>query len=133
MRTNDKFPRPDVVSDRFPDGTIKLFTKLFPPTQDNPAPRLLIEGDATSLEYLGRMILAQAAYPKDCGYGISPKAAGRALFHKKAEVAISIHRLPCLDPTSNSKRPTIREKTDPPKSKRKQSGRERRRNNSRPS
>jgi hypothetical protein len=94
--------RPDDVSDDFPDGAIKLFTKLLNPTPDGEAARLLIEGDKTSLEYLGRMILAQAAFPLDCSYGISPRSAGRAFFKRGSKLGIVIHRLPCLSPGRES-------------------------------
>ncbi len=98
MRSNPKPTRPDDISDQFPDGAIKLYTKLLPPTEDGDAARIWIEGDRLSLEYLGKVILAQAAYPKDCHFGISPKSAGCAFFKRKAELGIVIHRLPCLSP-----------------------------------
>src|SRR4029077_8396760 len=88
--------RPDDISDELPDGSVKLFTKVLGPTVDGEAARLLIEGDRLSLEYLGKMILAQAAFPLDCHYGISPRTAGRAFFKRGAKVGIVIHRLPCM-------------------------------------
>ena|SRR2546430_2578564 len=90
--------RPDDVSDEFPDGSIKLFTKLLEPTADGEAARIWIEGDRLSLEYLGKMILAQAGFPFDCHYGISPRSAGRAFFKRGAKIGIVIHRLPCMNP-----------------------------------
>src|SRR4029077_15862789 len=90
--------RPDDISDELPDGSVKLFTKVLGPTVDGEAARLLIEGDRLSLEYLGKMILAQAAFPLDCHYGISPRTAGRAFFKRGARVGIVIHRLPCMSP-----------------------------------
>src|SRR5579862_3737470 len=87
---------PDHVSDEFPEGSIKLFTKLLPATRDGEAKRVWIEGDRLSLEYLGKMILTQAAFFGDCHYGLSPKSAGRAFFKRTSTVGIVIHRLPCL-------------------------------------
>jgi hypothetical protein len=89
---------PDHVSSEFPDGAIKLFTKLLPATRDGEAKRVWIEGDRLSLEYLGKMILTQAAFSGDCHYGLSPKSAGRAFFKRTSTVGIVIHRLPCLSP-----------------------------------
>jgi len=97
-RARPAYKRPDDVSDEFPDGAIKLFTKLLPATDDGEAERLCIEGDRLSLEYLGKMILAQAAFPLDCSYEISPKSAGSAFFGRRAKVGIIIHRLPCMNP-----------------------------------
>ena len=90
--------RPDDVADQFPEGAIRLFTKFLPPTRDGAKARLWIEGDKPSLEYLGKMILAQAEFPSDCLYGISPKGAGGALFDRKAQVGIVVHRQPCMNP-----------------------------------
>jgi hypothetical protein len=95
---------PDHVSNEFPEGTIKLFTKLLPATRDGEAKRVLIEGDRLSLEYLGKMILAQASFSGDCHYGLSPVSAGRAFFRRSSTVGIVIHRLPCLSP----KRKTVK-------------------------
>ena len=62
-----------------------------------------IEGDAFSLRFLGRLILAQAEFPLDCGYGISPRGAGNILFSAQAELGIYIHRLPCMDEEQTAK------------------------------
>lgn len=98
IATKSGYKRPDDVSEEFPDGAIRLFTKLLPATEDGEAERVWIEGDRLSLEYLGKMILAQAAFPLDCHYAISPKTAGRAFFGGRSKVGIVIHRLPCMNP-----------------------------------
>jgi hypothetical protein len=93
----DQPKRPDDISDQFLDGSIQLTTRIIPPeSQENDVPTIIIEGDAVSLEYLGKLILAQVAFPLDCGYGISPKGAGNAFFKKGSEVGIYFHRLPCM-------------------------------------
>ena len=89
--------RPDDVSGEFPEGSIQLTTRMLPPECDGDVPSVEIEGDARSLEYLGKLILAQAAFDMDCGYGISPKGGGSAFFGGAAGVGIYIHRLPCMD------------------------------------
>jgi hypothetical protein len=90
--------RPDDVSDRFPEGSIKLKTHLVSPESNGgDAPTVVIEGDELSLEYLGRLILAQAKYRYDCGFGISPKSAGNVFFKSGARIGLYIHRLPCLE------------------------------------
>ena len=97
-KSRSTYKRPDDVSDEFPDGAIKLSTRLLPATDDGEAERVCIEGDRLSLEYLGKMILAQAAFPHDCSYEISPKSAGSAFFGRRVKVGIIIHRLPCMNP-----------------------------------
>ena len=89
--------RPDDVSDDFDKGSIQLTTRLVESADPDGMPTLIIEGDASSLEYLGRLILSQAKYDLDCGYGIDPKGAGSAFFTEQAAVGIYIHRLPCMD------------------------------------
>ena len=56
---------------------------------------ILIEGDTDSLEFLGKLIIAQANFDEDCGFQIAPRGAGDAHFSKKAELGVYIHRLPC--------------------------------------
>jgi hypothetical protein len=106
---------PDHVSSEFPEGSIKLFTKLLPATRDGEAKRVLIEGDRLSLEYLGEMILTQAAFSGDCHYGLSPKCAGRAFFKRTSTVGIVIHRLPCLSPKRKAVKKTRSRKKLPEK------------------
>ena len=56
---------------------------------------ILIEGDTDSLEFLGKLIIAQANFQDDCGFQIAPHSAGCAHFSKDAELGFYIHRLPC--------------------------------------
>lgn len=52
---------------------------------------ILIEGDRNSLEFLAKLIMAQAAFKKDDGFGISPSGAGRSYFAAGSK-GIYIHR-----------------------------------------
>jgi len=57
---------------------------------------ILIEGDASSLEFLGEIILSLAKDEKNkCSYSISPTGSGNAFFEKGSTHGIYIHRLPC--------------------------------------
>ena len=53
---------------------------------------IVIEGAREGLEFLGRLLLAQAA-AKDCGFQLGPHGAGKALFAPEATKGIYIHRL----------------------------------------
>lgn len=99
LRKNRRGKRPDDVSGEFPDGAIKLVTEIIPARAKNDVPTIVFDGDATTLEYLGRLFLAQATYRSNCGFGISPVGAGSSFFVKGSQVGIYIHRQPCLDPT----------------------------------
>ncbi|MEZ5357138.1 MAG: hypothetical protein R2762_31250, partial [Bryobacteraceae bacterium] len=89
--------RPDDVLDDFREGSIDLTTRTIPASGQGDVPMIEIEGDADSLRFLGRLILAQADFPLDCGYGISPRGAGSIVFSPKAELGIYLHRIPCMD------------------------------------
>ena len=62
---------------------------------------VLIEGKNTALEMLGKVLIAQSKYDKDCGSQMSPKGAASKYFSKESTHGIYIHRLPCL----NKKKP----------------------------
>ncbi|MEZ5404449.1 MAG: hypothetical protein R2729_32520 [Bryobacteraceae bacterium] len=88
--------RPDDVIDGFAEGSVVITTRMLQ-GEDGDVRSVEIEGDAETLRYLGRLFLAQADYPADCGFGLSPRSGGYALFSANAEVGIYIHRLPCMD------------------------------------
>lgn len=52
---------------------------------------ILLEGGSYSLEFLARLILAQAGFKKDCGFQISPTGAGASFFAAGSK-GIYIHR-----------------------------------------
>ena len=97
MEEKPKYFRPDDVLDQFPEGRVCITTRIISSTSVEGVPTVLIEGDVLSLRFLGQMILAQAEFPLDCGYGISPRGPGKAVFSPKAELGIYVHRLPCMD------------------------------------
>lgn len=67
---------------------------------DDENDMILIEGDASALEFLGNLFLAQAS-ASDCGFQIAPNSAGKALFNPNSTLGIYIHRVPCMHKTSN--------------------------------
>ena len=52
---------------------------------------ILIEGDRRSLEFLARLIQAQAGFDDDCGFQISPDGAGSSFFAAGSK-GLYIHR-----------------------------------------
>jgi len=57
---------------------------------------ILVEGDATALEFLGQFILAHSRAGKDdCHNGLHPRAAGNAWFTKDSTLGFYLHKLPC--------------------------------------
>ena len=59
---------------------------------------VLIEDDATALEFFGEFVLAHSrAHEDDCGRSLSPKAAGNAWFTKASTLGFYLHKLPCYE------------------------------------
>lgn len=79
---------PDIICEKYKDRKIKLKAQV----KKN---MVIIEGDKTTLEFFGKLVLAQAQFKKDCGFQISPDGAGKIFFHKKSPLGLYIHRLPC--------------------------------------
>ena len=95
MESSERPICPDEVYAQFPEGAIKLKTRILPQNGDGAGcPVMLIEGDALSLQYFARLVLAQAAFPSDCGFEISPTGPGSKFFDNDSQVGIYIHRLP---------------------------------------
>jgi len=84
---------PDKVCGYFADKGIKLTIQKMK-EDDN---YVLVEGEAEALAFLGHLLIAQSEFQKDCGFHLSPKGAGKALFNRKSDTGIYIHRLPCLE------------------------------------
>jgi hypothetical protein len=68
---------------------------------------VLIEGNSTSLKYLGYLLLAHAE-ASDCGDQYSPDGPGSRWFSKDSTLGFYLHRLPCEDHKSKGakKKPT---------------------------
>ena len=87
---------PDNVCAKYADTkdmkkfTIQVYKK-------NGADMVLIEGEAEALEFIGKVIIAQAKFKKDCSFFMGPSTAGKTFFTKNSTHGIYIHRLPCLD------------------------------------
>jgi hypothetical protein len=58
---------------------------------------ILIEGESQALEFLGKVIIAQAKFKRHCDFDMGPKSAGCAFFKKNSTHGIYVHRLPCLN------------------------------------
>jgi hypothetical protein len=56
---------------------------------------VMIEGDSTSLAFLGRLLGAIARSSADCGCQLGPSSAGASLFSSDASVGLYLHRIPC--------------------------------------
>jgi hypothetical protein len=77
---------PDSVSEEFAESGAKLTVRNLNRSY------VLIEGDRRALEFLARLIMAQAAYgEKDCGFQFSPRGPGNALFTKDSTRGFYIH------------------------------------------
>lgn len=83
---------PDKLCDYSADKGIKVTVRKM---KDENC--ILIEGNSDALVFLGQLLIAQAGFEKDCGFQLSPKGAGRALFNSKSNTGIYIHRVPCLE------------------------------------
>ena|SRR5712692_11263750 len=57
---------------------------------------ILLEGDRTALEFLGKLILTYARSDEH-GVQFSPKCAGMARFTKESTLGFYLHRLPCTE------------------------------------
>lgn len=89
---------PDDVWELYDGRKVKLTVKMLPEEKPEGLPWILLEGDRTSLEWLADLILASAAFEKDCGFFVAPDGPGSKFFNKKkSEFGIYIHRLPCIE------------------------------------
>jgi hypothetical protein len=81
---------PDQVCATFAAGDGQITIKML------GTENILIEGSAAALEFLGKLLHAQATFSSNCGFQISPTGAGNALFSESSSLGIYIHRLPCM-------------------------------------
>ena len=80
---------PDEICAAYAKRRIKITIR----TLDDDEDVVLIEGTRDALEFLGHLLLAQAACP-DCGFQLSPGGAGKALFSIESTKGVYLHRLP---------------------------------------
>lgn len=80
----------DELCEQFSRKKTKLTVKFL----DGEKDMILFEGEASALEFLGKLLIAQST-ASDCGFEIAPNSAGRALFSTDSTLGIYIHRIPC--------------------------------------
>jgi len=79
--------------------------------------KILIEGSAKALEFLGKVVLAHSqADADDCGNGLGPRAAGSSWFRKDSTLGFYLHRLPCRKGSLAKKRAPKKHKSHSPAS-----------------
>jgi hypothetical protein len=82
---------PDEVCGSYADQNVKITCRRI------DGGLVLLEGSQEALEFLSRLILAQADFAMDCGFQLAPDGPGGALFNKQSDLGIYIHRLPCVE------------------------------------
>ena len=56
---------------------------------------VVIQGNKRTLEFVGKLLLAQARSKGDCGFQLSPTGPGRKFFRRSSAYGLYIHLLPC--------------------------------------
>jgi hypothetical protein len=62
---------------------------------------VMIQGSKESLEFLGRLLVAQSSFDGDCGVQIGPGGPG-STFLAPGSLGIYVHRVPCSHKTQKS-------------------------------
>ena len=88
VRSEDVEATTNEICEHFADSGAKLTVKLLERTE------VLIEGDASSLEFLANYILAYVN-GEEHARNISPKSAGSDFFNSDSTKGLYIHILPC--------------------------------------
>src|ERR1700730_15616546 len=91
---------PDDVCARFAKKQMLKVALL--PADEGGGDYMLLEGNKAAYEFLGRLFLAHAK-AHDCGFQISPKGPGSALFKKGSAFGLYLHRLPCTEKPRHSR------------------------------
>lgn len=81
----------DEICEKYARRKAKITVRIL----DDKNDMILIEGDASALEFLGNLFLAQAS-ASDCGFQIAPNSAGKTLFNPNSTLGVYIHRIPCI-------------------------------------
>ncbi len=86
---------PDLVLSKYskeaPKKVPKIALSLLKDNLDPYADYVLIEGDSRGLEFLGRVLLAQAGFDDDATYFMAP---GKRFFRPTSTFGLYINRLP---------------------------------------
>ncbi|HEV8581370.1 MAG TPA: hypothetical protein VGX68_20075 [Thermoanaerobaculia bacterium] len=75
---------PDEISEEFAKAGVKISVRDLDEL-------ILIEGNRQALEFLGRLLIAQAESTSDCGFQFSPSGPGSALFTLDSTRGFYIH------------------------------------------
>lgn len=75
----------------------RLTVQMLKSRYGNETDLVLIEGEAEALEFLGKVLIAQSKYEKDCAFYFGPNTAGNAFFTNNSTLGFYIHRLPCQE------------------------------------
>ena len=78
--------KPDKVCEEYFDKGAKLTVIV-------EKDMVYLEGSRIDLEFLGKLLLAQASFAEDDSFHISPTGAGSGLFDKNSTVGICIQRI----------------------------------------
>jgi hypothetical protein len=54
---------------------------------------VVLKGNKLTLEFLGNLILSQANFNEDDGFGIEPKGPGKVFFKKNSQLGIYIKKI----------------------------------------
>jgi hypothetical protein len=80
---------PDDVCSAFAESGAKITVRAM------DEETILLEGSAEALEQLGALLIAQARGSVVCGFHVSPRGAGSAIFSSGSDRGLYFHKLPC--------------------------------------
>jgi hypothetical protein len=80
---------------------VQLNLRLFE-ADENGGRVVLIEGDQTTLEWFGNLILKHATGVEGCGLQMFPTGPGSTNFALTSTLGFYLHRQPCDHPTAES-------------------------------
>ena len=73
----------------------KITVQMLRDAPDDENKYVLFEGNSSALEFLGRLLIAQALDKSDCDFHLAPIGPGGVFFTDDSDVGVYIHRLPC--------------------------------------
>jgi hypothetical protein len=87
------------TNDIFRENTSKVFVGLrtCQDEESNASQQfVLIEGDANTFRFLGRLFTAMADFHEDCSRTVHPMGAGSAHFVEGSDLGLMLHRNDCV-------------------------------------
>lgn len=88
-------PIPEKALAHLFDQSHEIDVRLLADGDDAPYPLILVQGDRSSLEFLGQVLIAVARDDEDCGFQFGPHHAGSTHFGRESQYGLYLHRLPC--------------------------------------